>query len=74
MALDEATKQVIKGKSKFVNALQTRYSRGCVAFRMLSWRERKCSIASGIVMRRVWMGGRGGGGGKSGCNIVYMLE
>lgn len=58
MASEKVIKQVAKAKSKSMNALQTRYSRGRVAFKMLSWRERKCGIACGIVMRRVWWGGR----------------
>ena len=36
----DMAKQVYKAKSKFVNALQTRCSRGRAAFNMLSWRER----------------------------------
>ena len=32
--------QAVKAKNKFVNALQTRCSRGRAAFTMLSWRER----------------------------------
>ena len=40
VASDEVTKQVTKAKSKFINALQTRCSRGRVAFKMISWRER----------------------------------
>ena len=39
-ASDEMAKQVYKAKSKFINALQTRCSRGRAAFKMLSWRER----------------------------------
>ena len=39
-ASDDVAKQVYKAKSKFVNALQTRCSRGRAAFKMLSWRER----------------------------------
>ena len=39
-ASDDMAKQVYKAKSKFVNALQTRCSRGRAAFKMLSWRER----------------------------------
>ena len=34
------TKQAVKAKNKFVNALQTRCSRGRAAFAMVSWRER----------------------------------
>lgn len=40
VASNEVTKQVTKAKSKFINALQTRCSRGRVAFKMISWRER----------------------------------
>ncbi len=41
MASNEVTRQALKAKSKFVNALQMRCSRGRAAFSMLSWRERK---------------------------------
>ena len=36
MASEKVIKQVAKAKSKSMNALQTRYSRGRVAFKMLS--------------------------------------
>lgn len=39
-ASENVTKQAVKAKNKFVNALQTRCSRGRAAFTMLSWRER----------------------------------
>ena len=37
---NNVTQQAVKAKNKFVNALQTRCSRGRAAFSMLSWRER----------------------------------
>lgn len=39
-ASNNVTKQAVKAKNKFVNALQTRCSRGRATFTMLSWRER----------------------------------
>ena len=39
-ASNNVSKQAVKAKNKFVNALQTRCSRGRAAFTMLSWRER----------------------------------
>lgn len=42
----DVVKQALKAKSKFCNALQTKCSRGRVAFKMLSWRERQRTAKS----------------------------
>ena len=39
-ASKNVNKQAVKAKNKFINALQTRCSRGRAAFAMVSWRER----------------------------------
>ena len=39
-ASNNVTQQAVRAKNRFINALQTRCSRGRAAFTMLSWRER----------------------------------
>ena len=58
VTLNDLARPALKAENKFVNALQMRCSRGRAAFNMLSWRERKRSIDSGIVTPRVLMGWR----------------
>ena len=41
MSSNNVTRQALKAKNKFLNALQTRCSRGRASFKMLAWKERK---------------------------------
>ena len=43
---NDVASQALKAKSRFINALQTRCSRGRAAFNMVSWRERKTNYST----------------------------
>ena len=46
IASNDVKSQSLKAKSKFINALQTRCSRGRAAFNLVSWRERKMNYST----------------------------